>query len=164
MKNINIPDLIGIKGEVRILTHKAGTDQLLRITEWMRNRVVSSDGYGRNIIARILAGDFTYTGEITHADIGTGSASVVDADTELDTGVARAQVGSVEVLNNIVTFRFFFPDSTTANNTYHELGTFIDGTATLGTGRLFNRLLLSSPYVKATGEDTTIEVKFTINP
>jgi hypothetical protein len=95
--------------------------------------------------------------------MGTGSTAPADGDTDLETGVARAQVGSAAISNNIVTLRFFFSDATLPDGTYHELGTFIDGSSGVGTGQLFNRLVFGTPYVKAAGEDSSVEVKFTLS-
>lgn len=288
----------GVSGIVRVHRYKGGTanqyaalcaagkhveaNQLLR-DNWLglasekRNMIVSSTGYGKNIIAKRLASDNTYTGNITHGEIGrgytapgaptvgTGAAGVLtgaykykvtfvtatgeteggtasstvnpasqqvsvsaiptggadvtsrkvyrtlaggstyyflttiadnvtttytdnatDAsissgttaptsttagarattlvDTGLQTGQIRAAFTTAAAVNNIVTIRFFFSDATLPNGTYSEFGTFIDGSATLGTGQLFNRATFSSTgYVKATGEDTSIEVEIDVN-
>lgn len=128
-----------------------------------RNLVVSSANYGKNLIAQRLGGTNTYTLNITHGDIGTGSTAPALTDTGLATGVTRRAIESASVSNNILTIRFFFADGVLANGTYNEFGTFVDGSGSLGTGKLFNRALFSTAYVKATGEDTTIEVEFDIN-
>jgi hypothetical protein len=43
----------------------------------------------RTEIAKRLAGDADYTGEINYGAVGTGSAAVSDSDTALDTEAAR---------------------------------------------------------------------------
>ncbi|HEY1037163.1 MAG TPA: hypothetical protein VGE62_01115 [Candidatus Paceibacterota bacterium] len=174
MNKIITSDSIGSMGEVRITKRNSltksgrkayGRGRIISVTDWMKNRIVSGiGGYGRNILIRRLLSDNTYTGNITHADLGTGSTAAADSDTDLETGLARAQVGSSDIGNDSGTIRFFFADALTPDATYREFGTFIDGSVTLGTGRIFNRLILTTPYVKATGEDTTVEVRFTINP
>lgn len=128
-----------------------------------KNLIVSSADYGKNLIAQRLAGTNTYTLNITHGEIGTGSTAPALTNTGLATGTTRRVTESASVSNNIVTLRFFFADAVLANGTYNEFGTFVDGTATLGTGKLFNRALFSTAYVKATGEDTTVDVEFDIN-
>ena len=154
---------LGITGKVRITTYKAGTKEVLRQTEWYRNLVVSSDGYGRNLICQRLAGTNTYSLNVTHGDIGTGTTPATNADTALGTAVARGAITSAAVVNNGVTLQFFFADGALANGTYHEFGSFIDGTGTIGTGRMFNHVLFGTAYNKGSGEDTTIEVDITVN-
>jgi hypothetical protein len=163
-KLIRVNESGQVCGRVRILQYKAGTKELIKVSKWYKNRVVSSDGYGRNILIRRLAGNVVYTGQITHGSIGTGTTAVSDSDTGLETEAVRSQVGSTIINNNVITFRFFFSDSLTPNDTYNEFGTFIDGTVTLGTGRLFNRLIFAEAYEKASGVDTTIELVITLNP
>jgi len=62
-----------------------------------------------------------------------------------------------------VTFRFFFASADLANGTYREIGTFIDGTSTVSTGKMFNHALFGTAYTKGTNENTTIEVVFSIS-
>lgn len=151
----------GVRGEVKILTHKNGN--LVRETPWMKNLVVSGVDTGRNLICQRLAGEDTYSLEITHAAIGFGSTSPSNGDTQLVDEQARTDVATYEIANNILNFRFFYADGDTPNGTYREFGTFIDATITPDSGQLFNRLVFSEDYVKADGEDTTILVRFTIN-
>jgi len=149
-----------IKGKLRVITTRAG--KIVRMSEWTHNLVVSSANYGRNIIAQRLAGTNTYTLNITHGEIGTGSTAPTNNDTALQTPSNRIATTLASVSNNVVTLQFFFSDATLPNNTYREFGVFIDGTATLGTGQLFARAVFATSYTKATGEDTTIEYIFTL--
>ena len=151
-------------GRVRITTFKAGTRRILRRTSWFRNLVVSGNsGYGRNIIARRLAGDNTYSLNVTHGEIGTGTAAPTSGDIALTTPTLRTSSPVTSVANNVVTLQFFFADALLVNGTYYEFGTFIDGASGLGTGRMWNHVLFGTPYVKSAGEDTTVEVDVTIN-
>lgn len=263
-----------ISGRIRIKTTKAGTQELLRITRWFVNLVVSSTNRGRNLLAQRLTGTNTYTLNLTHADIGrgypapaaptvaTGTAGVLTGaytykiafvsadgeteggttsatinpssqkveltniplgatgitsrkiyrtiaggaqhkllatlsdntttvysdnladgtlganaltastakgqaannnDTQLQTASVRGAVTSQIASNNIATVQFFFSDAALANGAYSEFGTFVDGTGSLNSGQLFNRVIFGIVYNKATGEDTTVEVEFTIN-
>jgi hypothetical protein len=77
--------------------------------------------------------------------------------------MVRANVTNALVSNNVATIQFFFADSALPNGTYTEFGAFIDGSGAMSSGQLFNRVLFGTPYVKAAGEDTTIEVEITIN-
>lgn len=160
-----IKEQSGILGRIRVVTYKAGTKEILRVTPWSENIVVNNSNRGRNLIAQRLASQNTYTLNINYGEIGTGTNTPAASDTALQTPVARALMTSatIGVGLNVITIRFFFSDAVLANGTYREFGTFIDGTATLGSGQLFNRALFSVAYVKATGEDSTFEVEFTIN-
>lgn len=159
----NIKDNFKITGRVRIITYKAGTKEILRISEWTKNLIVSGTNTGRNLIAQRLASVNTYTLNVTHADIGTGTNPPANSDTQLQTPTVRAAITNQIVSNNVVTLQFFFSDALLPNGTYYEFGTFIDGTGTLSSGKLFNRALFGTAYTKATGEDTTVEVEVTIS-
>ncbi len=152
-------------GRVRVITYKAGTKEILRITPWSKNLVVNSSNRGKNLIAQRLASQNTYTLNINYGEIGTGTNAPAIGDTGLQTAVARALMSSATIGGglNVILLRFFFSDTVLANGTYREFGTFIDGTATLGSGQLFNRALFTTAYVKAAGEDSTFEVEFTVN-
>lgn len=163
MKQKITEKLKGIKGKVRIITYKAGTKEILRTSRWSKNLVVLGVNTGRNLIAQRLAGINTYSLNITHGDIGTGSTAPANSDTQLTTPSVRTVLSSYDVNNNVAQLQFFFADSILANGTYREFGTFVDGTSTISTGKMFNHALFSSPYVKASGEDTIVEVDFTIN-
>lgn len=152
----------GITGKVKITAVKDG--QVVYRQEYNNLVVSGSGGYGKNIVARRLASDNTYTLNLKYADLGTGTNAPTLADTALQTAVARASVVSNQsVADNVATINFFFSDAGLPNNTYTEFGTFVDGTSSVGSGRLFNRLIFGSPYTKTTGTDTTIEVTFTVN-
>lgn len=155
-------EISGISGLVRIITTKAGTQEILRKVEH-KNLVVSGTNTGRNLIAQKLAGDNTYSLNITHADIGTGSATPANSDTVLETATVRTALTIGEATGNGASLRFFFSDALLPDGSYTEFGTFVDGSGTIDTGQLFNRALFGSAYEKAAGEDTTVEVDFTIN-
>ena len=114
------------------------------------NKIVSSSGYGRNLVMRQFANDTTYPLPITLGAIGTGTNTPADSDTGLQTQV----LGSISytdrtVTNDSIELTFFITDATLANGTYTEWGIFC---AT----RLFARSLISPTYSKASGQDTTI--------
>ncbi len=153
--------LIPVPGKVRITTRRNG--KIIRQTKWMKNLVVSSANYGRNLIAQRLGGVNTYTLNVTHGEIGTGTNAPANGDIGLQTGAVRVAITLASVVNNVVSLQFFFSDATLPDGTYTEFGTFIDGAAGLGTGQIFNRVLFSPGYSKSAGEDTTVEVEFTIN-
>lgn len=163
MNKIKQKEQTGISGRVRIITYQAGTKEILRRTPWFKNLVVSGTNTGRNLICQRLAGTNTYSLNITHADIGTGTNVPQNTDIALQTAVVRAAKTNAIVANNVVTLQFFFSDAALPNGTYREFGTFVDGLAGMGTGKLFNRVLFGIAYLKSAGEDTTVEIAFTFN-
>lgn len=154
---------MSITGRIRIITRKTGTDEIMRISEWTKNLIMNGTSTGKNLVAQRLGGTNTYTLNITHGDIGTGTNTPTTADTALQTPTVRVAKTNSIISSNVVTLQFFFSDATLANGTYYEFGTFVDGSATISTGKIFNRALFGSPYAKASGEDSTFEVEFTIN-
>lgn len=133
------------------------------------NIIVSGTNTGRNLIAQQL-GDYlnigvntTYPLRISYGEMGTGSTTPANSDTQLTTPSDRTPIALSTVSGNVVTSQFFWADAELANATYYEFGTFTGGSATLSSGQLFNHALFSPSYTKASGEDTTVEVEFTIN-
>ncbi len=162
-KILGIAERIGMSGKVRITTYKAGTKEVIRQTPWFKNLLVSSNGYGRNLIAQRLAGTNTYSLNVTHGEMGTGAVAPQNGDIALAIPTVRGVMTTATVANNIAQLQFFFSDATLPNGTYYEFGSFIDGTGTIGTGRMLNHVLFGTPYLKNIGEDTTIEVDLTIS-
>lgn len=150
-----------IRGFVRIETYKNG--KKIRETAEMENLVMLGANTGITLLLQRLIGVNTFSANITHADIGTGTTPATQADTQLDNATDRAVRGSESVSGTQANISFFFPDALLADGSYNEFGTFIDGTISVDTGQLFNRIVFSSPYVKASGEDTTIRVRFTLS-
>ena len=183
MNTILSKEQTGIKGIVTVKRYRAGfinaaqelikkndidglkileKQYFLGIALKQKNLVVSSSNRGRNILCQWLAGVGTYAIGINYGEMGTGSTTPTNADIALTTSIKRVAPTTYVISNNVLTLQFFFSDVVLPNNTYYEFGTYIAGAAGLGTGQLFNHALFSSPYVKASGEDTTIEVDFTI--
>jgi len=155
---------MSIAGYIRITKYKAGTNEIVAQTPWMKNLVVNSSNYGRNLIVQRLVGTNTYTLNITHAEIGTSTGSPAASDVALASPIVRVvkTLGQVGAGLNQAQLQFFFSDANLPDGTYNEFGTYIDGAAGTATGQLFNHILFSSAYVKTAGEDTTVEVDFTI--
>jgi len=130
-----------------------------RRTFQVNNLVVLS---GRSVLARILAGDTTYSGEINYGALGTGSTAVDAADTVLDTEVARKLHARRVRTNHSVAFDFFYSQADT-DGTYEEFGMFIDGTSSVDTGVLFNRALTGG-WTKSDTEAMTVSVTISVNP
>lgn len=140
-------DKAGFSGVLVIKKYKDG--KLIWQSKPHPNLVVSSSGYGRNLVLRRLAGDTTYGIAIDSAAIGSGSTAPTDADTGLQTSVLGSiTISNTSVSNDVATISVFISDGSLANGTYREFGFFIGG-------RLFSRILISPAYTKASGEDTT---------
>jgi len=145
-----------ITGSYKIKTYKAGTNELLRETPVYKNLIVSSDGYGKNILARQIGGNTTYAIGIDSAAIGTGTNTPAVTDTGLQTPVLSGiALNLSEVTDNVVSLSFFMSDATLANGNYTEFGIFMNS-------RLFARSLFGATYSKSAGEDTTVEYQITI--
>lgn len=128
------------------------------------NMVMQDGGYGLDLIIQRLVSINTYSLNIQYGEIGTGSTPVTLLDHALTTPTARAvQTFQQDFGAQQAILQFFFPDGTLTNQTYNEFGTFVDGNTTIGTGQLFNHALFSSPYVKVAGQDTTVQVVFTLS-
>lgn len=95
---------------------------------------------GKEVFARLLAGDTTYSGEINYLAVGTGLSSPSISDTTLETEIERttAQAPTPTRTGASVEYEFLFGASE-AIGTLKEVGAFIDGTATVDTGQLFDR-------------------------
>ncbi len=158
--DIKTNEAISIKGKVRITTRRAGTDEVLRRSPWMKNLLVISPSRGKNLIVQRLTGVNTYSLNIKYGEIGTGSAAPTTADTGLNTPSVRVPVSlaSTSVSLSEAQFQFFMSDAQLPNGTYREFGMFVDGDAGTATGQFFNHILFTTAYTKAAGEDTTIEV------
>lgn len=123
----------------------------------MRNHVVSGSGYGRNILARQLAGDTTYPIELDSASVGDDDTSPVDGDTDLGNPlVTDIPLTDIEALNDEVHIDIFIADGNLADDTYKEVGFF-------ASGRLFSRVIITPSYTKASGEDTLFTYHLTLS-
>ena len=137
---LSILDNINMQGELVIRTYNSKTGKLLRKSKAMKNLIVSSNTYGKNIIARQLIGDTTYPLEIDSAKIGTGTTTPALSDTDLQTAVLSGiLVADASVANNIATIDFFMTDSELTNGTYTEFGMFMNS-------RILTRILFASSY------------------
>lgn len=178
---------MGIIGIVTVRRHPAGTvdalrqlhaegrhgeaDQLLHMGEVVtqsRNKVVDSANCGIDLLRQWfisgVTGSPSYPVGPQWGEIGTGTTTPAITDTALTTSVARAYISNAT--NNgsgaSAALQFFFSDANLANGTYHEFGTFVQGTSTIGSGKMVNHVLFTTAYTKVTGNDTTCEVDFTI--
>lgn len=129
-----------------------------------KNLIMQNANYGMDVIVQNLIGTTTYAPTISYGEIGTGTTAATLTDTALTTPIARVPVAVGQDSGyNTAILQFFFPDSSLANTTYTEFGTFFGGSATLGSGQIFNHALFSSAYTKASGTDITVQVTVSIS-
>ena len=158
MKKILKKQSLSLIGTVIVRSYKAGTKKLLK-TIVQKNMIMQASNVGRDLIIQRLRSVNTYSLNINYGAIGTGSTAVALTDTQLTTETARTTVADSQSSgNNEAILQFFFADATLSNTTYREFGTFVDGTGTANSGKIFNHALFSTPYTKVTGTDTTVEV------
>lgn len=148
------PESCHIKG-VHIFTIRDADSGLILRKERVENIVVTD---GRNVLARLLAGDGTYTGEITYGALGTGTTTPANTQHDLVAEVTRVPTTSATSVDNVSYLSFFFPAGSLVN--YEEFGNFIDGTGVANSGQMFTRVLMSGS--KAATETLTIDSTYTI--
>lgn len=115
---------------------------------------------GRTVLARLLSGDNTYSGEINYGALGDGSPDVSNSRTTLVNEVYRKVASSQAYDNNIVYVDFFYAAGDT-NGTYTEFGNFIDGTGSADTGQLFS-YIATGGWTKSGSESLFISCQYTI--
>lgn len=143
-----------LAGLLTIKTFKDGV--LVRTAGPYKNKVVSSAGYGRNMILRWMAGETTYPIVINSASLGDGNTAPADGNTALGNSlVSSIPITNMGVSNNVMTVDVFVADGNLPNDTYEEFGLF-------ATNRLMSRILISPAYTKATGEDTLFSYELTL--
>lgn len=163
MKELFLKDRFGITGKVRVIVTDSKTGEVKRVGEWSNNLVMNTTGRGIQMLMERLSGSTTYTGIINYGGIGTSATAPATSDTQLTAETARTTTATATISANVLTCKFFFADANLANGTYREFGTFVDGTSSANSGRLFNHALFGTAHTKATGEDTTVQVDFTFS-
>lgn len=139
-------DALGFYGQLTI--EKLSEGKVVSSLGPIANKVVSSDGYGRNLIIRQLSGDTTYPIEIDSMALGDNNTAAADGDTGLGNSlVSGLSITQFTVANNVLTIKVFVADGSLADDTYSEVGFFCNG-------RLFSRIIIDPAYTKASGEDT----------
>ena len=103
---------------------------------------------GRNVLARRLAGDTTYSGEVDYGAVGDGVTAFTNASTTLNNEIYRKQADSQAYDDNIAYIDWFIASGDTADDTFEEFGAFVDGTASADTGQAFS-LLITGGWVKS---------------
>lgn len=146
-------DSVHLAGVLSIKTLKNG--EVIRESGPFKNKVVTSAGYGRNLLLRWMAGETTYPIVIDSASIGDNATAAANGDTALGNSlVSGINITNITVVDNVMTVDVFVPDGELPDDTYAEFGLFM-------TGRLLSRIIISPAYTKATGEDTLFSYQLT---
>jgi len=115
---------------------------------------------GREVLARLLKGDTTYTGEIKYCELGSADTASTTGDTALGNYKYRKQVSS-KAYSTYTTYVSTFFTASETSGTYKEIGHYIDGTATENSGVLFSRIAdpetAELPITKTTNQSLTID-------
>ena len=148
----------GIKGEFKV-TKLNAKGEVIYVTDWQKNLVVSSNGFGRNLIARRLAGITATPIAITKLTLSTNDTTPAVADTSLGGTQVDTDVQFITVSTggqaNVIDFSAFYTDADLANGTYSKIG------VKMGT-ILLTSALLDTPIVKDTGEQFRIDYRVSI--
>jgi hypothetical protein len=121
---------------------------------------------GRSVMAGLLTGDNTYTGEITQGALGDGVSPVpANSSTTLVNEVYRNAPASQTFEDNVAFIDFFY-DAGEITGTFTEFGNFIDGSAWAGgagkdTGRLFS-LIATGGWVKGSTASLFVSCEYRI--
>ena len=100
-------------------------------------------------MARLLAGDVTYSGEVDWGALGDDATpSFNNASTQLVNEVFRSQADSQAFDDNIAYIDWFIASGDVADDTYTEFGAFIDGTGAADSGQAWS-LLATGGWVKS---------------
>jgi hypothetical protein len=182
-----IGNRVGISGIVTVRRHPAGTIETIKalhaqgrhdeaqdllnrgeVAVRQNNLVVDSANCGIDLLIQWLVSglntSIAYPIGPQWGEIGTGTNAAALSDTALQTPTLREPLSyAVDTSFNEAQLQFFFPDASLANGSYTEFGTFVSTSPSTGAGQLFNRALFASPYSKSGGNDTTVEVDFTIS-
>lgn len=146
-------DSVHLAGVLRIKTLKDGI--VIKESGPYKNKVVTSAGYGRNLLLRWMAGETTYPIVIDSASLGDSATAAADGDTALGNSlVSGIGITNITVVDNVMTVDVFVPDGELPDDTYAEFGLFMSG-------RLLSRIIISPAYTKATGEDTLFSYELT---
>lgn len=117
---------------------------------------------GRAVLARLIAGDTTYSGEINYCALGDYTATATGTDTKLGNEKYRKLISSHTSADNVAYISTFFT-ATEVDGTFEEVGHFIDGTAVKDSGQLFSRIASPNtaelPVTKSNTESLTCDYK-----
>lgn len=140
---------VKITGKIIATIRDAKTGKIKRV--YKHDNIIVTEG--REVLARRLSGDTTYTGEITYGALGTSTTPPANGDTQLGTETYRNATASATFSTNVAYIDFFYT-AAEVNGTFKEFGNFIDGAAGANTGQLFSHVAVD--WTKSAAETLTI--------
>lgn len=151
-------NMVEYKKAVELLKSKFAVHQ-----EVKKNLVVLQ---GRAAIADRLASRNTYSGNINYGAVGTSSVAPASADTQLGAEVYRKLYSSQDIstldTNGQFTLSFFYAAGDFTNSNVNEFGTFVDGSASANSGRLFSHVKFASAINKTSTKSLTVDAQYSI--
>ena len=123
-----------------------------------KDNLITYEGF--EVIGQILTGTYGSTGEITHCALGTSTTAPSTSDTQLGTEVYRNAVASSAVIDNVTDITAYYSEAETSG-TYEAYGTFIDGTGTADSGKMWTHVLTGG-WTKSSSEALVISVTYTM--
>ena len=114
---------------------------------------------GLNVLARRLASDNTYSGNINKMALGTGTGNFNGTETQLYNEVYRNNVASYTSQDNIAYVSAYFTETEITGN-FTEFGNFIDGSSNANTGKLWTHVSVS--WSKSNTETLVVDCKYTL--
>lgn len=113
-------------------------------------------------LAKLISGQtVTPTFKANYIALGNDATEPADTDTTLWNETLRGLFTKRSATNNVAYLDKFFWSTEVAGNTYLEVGTFVDGTATVDTGYLLSRVNIDETM--GANETLTLNVTITIN-
>ena len=161
MKVLKIKKNSKIVGKFKILTHEAGTKNLISETDWIENTVSTASNHGLNLFIKHLFGDVTYALPITRARFGTTDVTPVEADSDIDSPLAYdIEIATRALISNTeMEITFFAPNVYIPDDTYYTFSTYCSD-------RTFSMALIRdenvSDFTKTGNVDTTIIYRYSI--
>ena len=113
---------------------------------------------GRELLAQIIGGGSG--GHPQYMAFGTSNAAATTTQTDIVAEVVRAQVTSRSFSGSVATIGYIMPTGTGNGNTFHEVGLFNSASG----GKMFNRSVLSSGYVKTNQKSPLFTVSIDFDP
>lgn len=113
---------------------------------------------GKTAVANALADPAGNT-QVLYVELGTGTNAPALTDVALQTPVYRKAIASWNNVGPIVSLTAYF-NLTEVSGTFREIGYFIGGSGTIGTGTLLTRLAINR--TKTTSDTYTHEEQITV--
>lgn len=132
--------------------------KFFKVRESVVHNVTTTNG--RSVLVQRLAGVNTYSGNVSHTALGSNNTAPTVGDTTLVTETYRKALSSGTFLNNVGHLETFY-SATEVSGTFEEYGMFIDGSAAVDSGQLFNRF--TETKVKSLTETLNVNSQITLS-